>query len=184
MASNNFDNKLYIICGSKGRGKTTMCTKVLTNSINKGLRPIIYDVRRDYLKQYNKPFLPKKEFMEKEILPAKKSVILLEESTIFFPNTSKDSVLYDKIIAMRYDENDIILVYHSLRSIPSYILEQGDFLILFKTSDNYAYINSKFRGNDDVLECFESVQEKAGDNTDKKGDKINDFNYKEIISLL
>jgi hypothetical protein len=184
MSSSNFNNKLYLICGSKGRGKTTFSTKVLINSINKGLKAIVYDVRRDYLEYYKKPFLKKNDFMIKEIIPAKKSVILLEEATIFFPNTNKDNILYDKIIGMRYDENDIILVYHSLRSIPSYILEQADYLTLFKTSDNLQYINTKFRGNLDVLNTFESVEKNAGNDTTKKGDKTNQFNYKETINLI
>lgn len=183
MGNSNYNNKLYLIVGAKGRGKTTRAEKTLVNSMNKGLLPLVFDPRRDYLKHYNKPLLGRDEFVNKILLPAKKSAILLEESTIFFPNTKKDPVLYDKIIALRYDENDIILVYHSLRSVPSYIIEQADYLTLFKTSDTESFIRAKFKGDENLINLYDYVQENAGDDEKKLGEKSGQYNFKETIKI-
>ena len=55
-------------------------------------------------------------------------------------------------------KNKIVLLFHSLRSVPTYILELTNFVVLFKTADRENYINKIFEGYDDILGAYNELK--------------------------
>lgn len=150
--------KVVLNVGRPKTGKTTRSKKLLQSFVNDGRKNdiIIYDVNREYTAFYDKPFLIYDEFI-KSLEGIKNKILLFEEATIFFSNKSEEKILKRLCIQKRHDNNIIILNFHSIRSIPRYIFDLTDYVILFKTNDNELTVKSKC-DNENFFECFKEVQ--------------------------
>lgn len=144
----------HIIVGSTGTGKTTF-TKKLLSGIKQ--RIFIYDINNEYTEFYTGKFLPFSEFMEM-VKPVKNSIIIFEEATIFLNHKNTNSILIEKLVRKRHENNYIILNFHSLRKIPIYILDMVNYLTMFKTLDSDKFIQSKFEGFVNIPEKFDTLK--------------------------
>lgn len=130
-----------IIVGATGTGKTTEVKSRISNVNPANL--MIYDVNNEYQDFYNKPFGDFKDFAA-EARAATNKVIVFEEATIFLNNRSRDNQLVDILVRKRHTNNMIFLNFHSFRTIPRYIYDLSNYIILFKTNDSVELIEKKY----------------------------------------
>jgi hypothetical protein len=67
-----------------------------------------------------------------------------------------------------------VLLFHSLRTVPVWVMDYTDRLILFPTADRPSLIRSKFRGWDAIMEPWERVNDPQRPviATSPRGDRI------------
>jgi hypothetical protein len=152
-----------IICGASKRGKSTLCKEFI--SLHKGEK-IIYDVNNEY-SNAGGIFEDKDKFLER-VKNKKNCLIVFEESTIFFSKKGREEILIDLLVRKRHTNNKIILLFHSLRSIPVYILELCNYIILKKTADTPKVVKDNFRGFDEIIEAYEQLRNECSDNDKEK----------------
>jgi ABC-type sugar transport system ATPase subunit len=123
----------HLICGATGTGKTTfiksLFSKVNPDSI------IVYDVNNEYSDFFPFPLQDFETFTDK-LTRINNGIIALEESTIFLNNRGTNYNVTELLVRKRHSKNYIILVFHSLRSIPRYIYELSNYITVFKTNDS------------------------------------------------
>ncbi len=146
--------KAGLIVGARGTGKTTISKKMLSQ-VAPGAR-LIYDVNAEYMDLYPRPFMEFDEFTS-IINRARGAFILIEESTIFLNNRGNNFDIRSALVKARHRNNTFVFVFHSLRSIPRYIFDLCDFLVLLKTGDDLESIAGKF-DNDAVTQAFIDLQ--------------------------
>ncbi len=154
----------YIIVGNTGRGKSTVCDEIIKKGIAAKLSPVIYDPNGEWKKYTGaKPFVYFDEFIEK-VITLKDKIILFEEATIYLSNRGNNKFLKQLVVQKRHYNNTIILNYHSLRSVPTYLLDFCNYLILFKTNDKPVFIEREFRGFDEIIDSFNYLNNLPDDN--------------------
>jgi hypothetical protein len=147
--------RAHLIVGATGTGKTTEVKRLLKKVPNKKAL-FIYDVNNEYSNFYPYEFIDFEEFME-QMTRVKKGVMIFEESTIFLSNRSCNRQLVDLLVRKRHTGNYVFLCFHSLRSLPKYILDLCNFITLFHTNDSEGFIDATFR-NDLLTRAFKEVQ--------------------------
>ena len=145
--------KTFLIIGHTGRGKSTKVKEILAGLY---CDKLIYDVNNEH--NTGKPLPGIGDFLTL----AKKKVntaIVFEEATIFFSNRGRSEEVIDLLVRKRHTNNIIILLFHSIRSVPNYIFELIDYIILFKTNDNEKLIHDKFKDNEQLIEFYNAVNQ-------------------------
>jgi hypothetical protein len=127
-------SKAHIIVGATETGKTTFVKSLLAKVPNKKAL-FVWDVNNEYKNLFPYEFLEIETFMDKAVC-LEKSVIVIEEATISFNNRSCDENLQDILVRKRHTKNHVILVFHSMRSVPRYIYELSNYITIFKTNDS------------------------------------------------
>ena len=114
-------SKAFILVGSTGCGKTYF-TKQLLKTVHKNAL-LIFDVNNEWKEYYPYPFdADIDKFLEKAN-KVRKGVILIEDATAFLSNRGRSDLLTKILVAKRHTQNTIILLFHSMRSIPKYIVD-------------------------------------------------------------
>jgi ABC-type multidrug transport system ATPase subunit len=126
-------SKSIIIVGATGTGKTTYVKSLIQKVPNKKAL-FIYDVNNEYQEFFPYKLLGIEDFMEKTQFISN-GVFVLEEATIYLNNRSCNSYLQELLVRKRHTNNTIILVFHSMRSVPRYIFELSNYLTVFRTND-------------------------------------------------
>lgn len=131
--------QVFIVIGARGTGKTTL----LKQRVEKfsGYKHI-YDLQRVYYND-DRP-LPTIEDFTLKASKLKDSLIVYEESTIFFPNRGNNKELRQNLVQARYNRNIIFLVYHSICAVPYYVYDLADCVILFRTQDEENRVTHKY----------------------------------------
>jgi ABC-type oligopeptide transport system ATPase subunit len=155
--------KAVLIVGNTGRGKSTAARELLEIAKLENRKIFVYDPNNEYQKYYNGKFTNIKEFLEL-VNNEKNAFILFEEATIFFSNKGYSDMLVNMLVRKRHQNNEIVLLFHSLRSIPTYILELCNFLVLYKTNDRESYTNKTFEGYDEILDGFNKLKNTPDNN--------------------
>jgi predicted AAA+ superfamily ATPase len=127
-------SKGIIIVGATETGKTTYVKKLLEKVPDKRSL-FIYDVNNEYSEFFPYPLIGIEDFMEKTQF-MKKGIFVLEEATIYLNNRSSNEHLINLMVRKRHTFNTIILVFHSMRSVPRYIYELSNYITIFKTNDS------------------------------------------------
>jgi len=138
----------YCIIASTGQGKTT-----LTKKLTEGKPLLVYDVNGEYpdlsedLNQSRCKFFGDPEkFLEIASNKHGGTFCVLEEATGFLHGKSSES-LRKFLIAKRHPQNlggrNIIFIFHTIQSVPPFILDMADFIILFKTGDDINAVKKK-----------------------------------------
>ena len=148
---------MTIIIGAKGTGKTTETKKIIKEA---GLPAFIYDVNAEYS---NNP-LPDIETFLSQAGKLKNATIIFEEATIFFSAKGRSEQLIEILVRNRHNRTLCVLNFHSLRSVPTYILELSNYIILKKTNDNPGAVESKYKDYPDVINLFNEVNDDAQTN--------------------
>ena len=151
----NKDGFVIVQAGGTGSGKTTATKKII--SIFKDKKPFfIYDIDAEYLEYYRKPYKPLNDFFD-EVVKVKNSVVVFEESALFFEHGRANTDLKEMIICARRRGNVIVFNFHQLRQIPVYILGYSNFLIVRKTTGDSV---KRFKEMEmaDIVNAHESVK--------------------------
>jgi SpoVK/Ycf46/Vps4 family AAA+-type ATPase len=146
--------KSILIIGMTGTGKTTEVKNVLKKFPER--KKYIYDVNNEY-SDSDLPTLV--EFLEKA-KQVRDSIIVFEEATIFFSNRGRSEQVIDLLVRKRHTNNIIVFVFHSIRSVPTYIFEMSDHVYLKRTNDTAARVKKSF-DSDKLLEVFEVVEKNS-----------------------
>lgn len=147
---------VILIIGMRGEGKSTMAKKLIRKS---GKIPLIYDVQHEHENGIPAETITIKEFIQKAS-EAMDSVIVFEEATIFFNNKGggSDENMRRILIGSRHRRNTIILLFHSIRSVPAEIMDFISYYILFKTADRLSLIRKKYEESQ-LLDDFLLLQD-------------------------
>jgi ABC-type Mn2+/Zn2+ transport system ATPase subunit len=145
----------HLVVGATGTGKTTTVKHYLSKIPNKKVL-FIYDVNNEYREYYPYEFIDFVEFIGK-MTRVKKAVMVFEESTIFLSNRSCNMQLVDILVRKRHTGNYVFLCFHSLRSVPKYILNLCNYITLFHTNDSEGFIDNTFQNNN-LTAAFKDVQ--------------------------
>lgn len=122
----------HIIVGATNTGKSTLVKSMLKRANKQAL--FIYDVNNEYKEYFPYPFVDFETFIE-SATRIKKGILVIEEATIFLNNRSSNECLKEILVRKRHTGVMIILVFHSMRSIPRYIYELSNYITVFKTND-------------------------------------------------
>jgi len=123
----------HIVVGATGTGKTTYIKNIIKR-VNKNAL-FIYDVNKEYTAYFPYKFTDFETFIE-SASRIKNGVIILEEATIFLSNRSSNDYLRSILVRKRHTNTFIILVFHSMRSVPRYIYELANYITIFHTNDS------------------------------------------------
>jgi hypothetical protein len=153
--------KCIVIAGGKGTGKSTILRKLISCVPPEFL--LMFDVNNEhqefnrYVDAQGKKYLPDIEDFILQASLSENIVIACEESTIFFTSHNKSQDMQSILTRARHTRTGIIFVFHSLRSIPDYMITFINHLIILKTmGDTPEKIDKKFN-NDLVLKAYERV---------------------------
>lgn len=138
-----------LVVGGTGSGKTTFIKKCIER-VPPASR-FIYDVNNEYgLVDYD---LPSFDDFAELTSRVKNGFLVYEEATIFLSNRGTNNHLREILVRKRHTKNTILLVFHSLRSVPRYIFDLCNSVVLFQTNDSADLVQSKF-GNDKFTTLF------------------------------
>lgn len=129
--------KAFAIVGMRGMGKSTV-VKQLLKPTNEQSR-LIYDPNQEYKDFYPYPLLTFDQFADK-VSKVQNAVIVVEEATVFLNNRGFNFNFLDLIVRARHSNNTIILVFHSFRAVPKYLISLLNYVVILKTGDNIKYI--------------------------------------------
>lgn len=147
-------SKLIVIVGGTGCGKTTL-SKSMLNKVSKHLVNDINNEYKDYI-----CFNPKKtidEFLN-YVDTISNTLVIIDESTVYFSSRSSNQLLNKLLTLKRHSKNNYVLIFHSLLEVPKVIFNRIDYLILFKTNDNYINVVNKFGRHSKLLTYFAEVK--------------------------
>lgn len=145
--------KAFIIVGAPGMGKTTFVKNIL-----KRVHPgtiWLYDVNNEYTEIINQPLLDFDVFC-KEAMKKRESILVFEEATIFLSNKGSNNELKNILVRKRHTHNTILLVFHSLRYVPKYLLDLCNYMALYKTNDPEE--KAIELGNENILNAYREIK--------------------------
>ncbi len=146
--------KAIIIVGQRGSGKSTFLRSQIKKVHPEAL--FIFDVNGEYKDLYPKPLLSFDEFTDL-CTRVSNGVIAVEEATIFLNNRGNDRDVREFLVKARHKNTTILFCYHSLTSVPGYIFDLADYLVIHKTKDQEEDVISKFRSKE-ITAAFQRVK--------------------------
>lgn len=152
--------KCIVIAGGKGTGKSTILRKLIEQVPEQYL--LLYDVNNEhkktrYVKGDGKSYLPDIEDFLFQASLSENVVIACEEASIFFTSHNKSEDMLKILTQARHTGNGFVLIFHSLRAIPDYMISYINHLIILKTmGDSPEKIDKKFNDSR-VLQAYERI---------------------------
>jgi|WetSurMetagenome_2_1015567.scaffolds.fasta_scaffold02016_13 hypothetical protein len=122
-----------ILVGINHSGKSYQVKKLLSKVRNKASL-FIFDYNKEYENYFPFPFIDFDEFTQKANR-LNNAVIVFEEATAFLNNRSFNDEVNKLLVFRKHKNNTIYFIYHSLRSIPTYIYDKCNYIFIFKTND-------------------------------------------------
>lgn len=139
----------YAIVGAKRSGKTTLA-KSLVRRI--GAPVLVFDKNNEWGQT-----LPTMADFLQTAKGARYTCIVFEDAGIFFGPTGRSAELLDILTAARHTRNTCILLFHSLRQVPLYVIEQLDGMFILPTRDLPKKVESRFEDWPDVVDAHANV---------------------------
>lgn len=134
------EGMVIIIVGARGSGKSTIAKRLCAHVHPDRL--YVYDAQGEYnTGDYDR--LPHKDDFLTDVAGDRKtgelgvadSFIIFEEATVFFSNRGRDEKLTDFMVGARHDRNVIVLLFHSIRTIPLYVMDMANYAYVLQTND-------------------------------------------------
>lgn len=165
-------NKVIIIVGGKGTGKTTLALKLLQKSTKKTL--IVDTLDHPAYRQYPVVTIDKLKLWKSGIYrifdsdtqlvmsEINRNVwnanIILEDAFKYLSfSMSKDQI---KLFSDSKQHNqDIIVMFHAIKQIPTYLCTIADQLVILKTKEDLPNTTNKFYNWKDIKEAHKKVNE-------------------------
>ncbi len=148
------EGKVFLVVGARGSGKTYFLRSKLA-LVHPDAR-LVYDLPAQYKDLYPYP-LPDFDEFTKKGTQVSGAVILIEEATVTLSNRGSDKDVKNFLVKSRYMGNTIFIVFHSLRSVPRYIYDLTEFIILFKTNDSPDLVWDNFK-HEILLQKFNEIK--------------------------
>jgi predicted AAA+ superfamily ATPase len=165
------NNKVIIISGKRGTGKTTYLLKLIENEKKKVL----------VLDTINHPAYKAFDIISPKLLPAwkqgKKRLLIDSEYLIFsdveqhltncflvfedatkYVNGNLNNDIKKIFVDSKQKNIDCVIMTHSLAMIPPNVLRLADILVLFKTQENIIVSKNKIPNYEAVEKAFHAVQ--------------------------
>ena len=150
----------YVLIGRRFSGKTTV-TKEMLNIKPENMPVMIYDINKEYTKEYPEKFVDFDIFLEKIADESvRHTYILIEEATIFFDTSSRFKEMKEVLVRARHTGNIIQLNFHSWLSVPKNILNLVDYVVVFKTNDTEMTVKAKYDHPELIKVFWESRKSK------------------------
>lgn len=139
---------LTLVIAHTGQGKTTFCKKMVQN------KPcLVFDVNNEYpfglveddpdAPQCRDTQLDMPTFINFCSSAVFNKIVVIEDATGFFRgNMSGDFIRM--IQRKRHANNNYVLLFHSIGSVPRQIFDFVNYVVLFKTNDNAAIVEKKY----------------------------------------
>lgn len=147
-------SKAIILVGGTGCGKTYF-SKQLIKGVNKNALHV-FDVNNEYKEYYPYSFNPDIDTFLQKAYKMNNAVILIEDATAFLSNRGRSDLLTKLLVAKRHTKNTIILLFHSFRAIPKYIIDLSNLMVIFRTNDPPEIVDKL--GRSDLTETWQAVQ--------------------------
>lgn len=141
-----------IIVGATGSGKSTLVKKLTKDVHPSRLR--VYDVNAEYYKDRDLPDM--KDFLL-QISTETEVTVIFEEATVFFSNRGNNDMMRRLLVSKRHKRNAYYLIFHSIRSIPYYILDLVNYVAVFHTNDEEKLVKEKLPL---LLKAYKAVHKK------------------------
>jgi len=151
-------SRAVAIVGGTGCGKTFF-TKQLIAKVNKSAL-MIFDVNNEYGTYYPYPFDADIDKFLNRAYRKKNCVILIEDATAFLSNRGRADVLQKILVGKRHTNNTVILLFHSFRALPKYIMDLCNTVVIFKTNDPEKIVSDGFQ-NPELTKAWRRVQDAA-----------------------
>jgi len=129
---------VIIIIGYQGSGKTPTAKEIASTC--EFQNKVVFDVRHEYDENEFTTFHSFETFQE-YFLTAKNSCIIFEEATGYI-GAFRNLQLTDLLIGVEHNRNTIIFLFHSIKSVPSFMLELSRFIILLETNDPISFVKT------------------------------------------
>lgn len=152
-------SKAILIIGATGCGKTYFVKHTLLKGVNPNALHI-FDTNNEYADIYPYPFDADIDNYLDKAYRMKQAVMLIEDATAFISNRGRSDLLTKIMVAKRHTKNTIILLFHSMRSVPKYLMDISTDVFIFKTNDDLKYVKSEFK-NEALFNAWKGVQEKT-----------------------
>lgn len=146
--------RCYAIIGAKKCGKTYLAKSKVRDI---GAPFIVFDKNREW----GAKKLPRMSEFLTQAQGVTGHVIIWEDATIFFPNNGRSQQLVDILTAARHTRNTSFLLFHSLRSVPLYVIDHLDGMFILPTRDLSGTVADKFGDWPEVLNGWGRVMAKA-----------------------
>lgn len=145
-----------VVCGMPQRGKTTWCMK---KAASLGF-PIIAN---DPVGQWKQQPLLLRELLDRiEARKGLPTTVVWEEASGYLSGigvSKKDQERTVKALTQRYHYRHVnLLVFHSVRMIPVWVMDFTDYLVLFKTKDRPGLMASKYRNWPELTDAIDRVR--------------------------
>lgn len=140
---------LTLVIAHTGQGKTTFCKKMI-----EGKPCLVFDVNNEY-----KDFVPVEDepdadqnrdtnldvnvFVQFCSTAVFNKIVVIEDATGFFRGNMSGEFIR-MIQRKRHANNNYVLLFHSIASVPRQIFDFVNYVVLFKTNDNAAIVEKKY----------------------------------------
>jgi guanylate kinase len=166
-------SKLFTIVGATGTGKTTVANQLFMNNP----RVLAFDVYNYEYARYPevqdwtnfsgivkytgagfRRMDEKWQHFMSNFYKMFNATIIIEDATTFLKgNTDHEEELRAAIIARRHRNLQLVFLFHALKRVPPFIMEQTNYLILKKTGDNEKTVQRRFE-DDRITKGFLQVR--------------------------
>lgn len=161
-------SKLLILVGARGAGKTHYAKTLIAKAHPAAC--YIFDVNNEYGDKYRPYYTELDGDIDSFITVTKnvrKGVILVEDATGFLPVNGRNLPFVKQIQGIRHTNNTFILLFHSMRTVPKYLMDFANAIVLFKTMDIPKRVEDTFGdvGNKDgtLYDAWKEVYETSKD---------------------
>lgn len=138
----------YLLIAATGEGKTTLVRKLIAKHPY-----IIYDINGEYREVSNDTTQPRSKFFGNPVefidICANKhngTFCVFEDATGFLSGNVGNQ-MKSFIVAKRHPiekgGRNIVLLFHTINSVPPFLLDTADYIVLFKTGDDISAVKKK-----------------------------------------
>lgn len=133
-----------IVIGKMGTGKSTFIKRYIDKR-----KKLVFDVNNEYnlTTDTSKPESRVIELIHKKFVvlarTKRNTCIVFEDSTGFIEG-KLDADFRQFLVEKRHTGNVSLLVFHSISSMPPRLLQLSDYVVLFKTSDEWYQVIKKY----------------------------------------
>lgn len=142
--------RAYAIIGRPGAGKTTIARR-MARAIGAPL--LVFDTNAEW----GGGPLPDMDTFIEAAGRARGRLVIFEDATVFFTH-ARHQGLTRLLIGKRHAGNVYLLLFHSLRQVPLYVLDMLNGIVVLKTNDQPDKVAKRFEGFPHVVAAFEAVR--------------------------
>ena len=151
--------RVILVVGQKKSGKTTLTKRIAKRILSAPGAPSLYVWDRN--REWGARSLPSVREFSDMVTGFRNRLVIIEDATIHFGDDAMSKKLREALVTCRHDRNTFILLFHSLRSVPLWILEQVDGIALLSTKDMPGTVRRKYGTFPELVEAFERLRLEA-----------------------